>query len=275
MVTQAATLSLPTMPAKPPSRDHISYSSLSLYAACPLRWYFKYVAGLPEETVSASLVFGSGLHRALQLHFQELLAGNAPPSLDALLSAFWDEWRSHDHQDIVLGKGDDTKTLASLAERMLRVFLVSDLASPAGTIIGVEEEFRGRIVPGLPDLLARVDLLVDDGDSLVLTDFKSARTQWSESQVSASAEQLLLYHELVAPLAQGRPVRLTFAVLSKTKLPELVLHPVPIDAARTARAKLVAERIWQAIQAKHFYPSPSPIQCPTCPYRDPCQKWGG
>jgi CRISPR/Cas system-associated exonuclease Cas4 (RecB family) len=70
-------------------------------------------------------------------------------------------------------------------------------------------------------------------------------------------------------------VRLAFAVLSKTKAPELVLHPVEADAQQVERAKRVVERVWQAIQGGHFYPNPSPLNCPTCPYREPCRAWTG
>ena len=56
-------------------RDYISYSAVTTYQACPLRYYFRYVAGLPERTVSSSLVFGSAVHRAVELHFNELLPG--------------------------------------------------------------------------------------------------------------------------------------------------------------------------------------------------------
>jgi hypothetical protein len=40
------------------ARDYLSYSQVSTYQACPLKWYFQYVAGLPPEQVAASLVFG-------------------------------------------------------------------------------------------------------------------------------------------------------------------------------------------------------------------------
>ena len=56
----------------------------------------------------------------------------------------------------------------------------------------------------VPDLLACVDLLVDEGDGLKLTDLKTARSRWSREQVQDSAGQLLLYHELAKPIADGR-----------------------------------------------------------------------
>ncbi len=158
---------------------------------------------------------------------------------------------------------------------MLAAFQTSDLAEPPGTIIGIEEELTGELVAGVPDLLARVDLLVDEGDSLVLTDLKTARSRWSQDQVQDSAGQLLLYHELAKPIAEGRPIRLAFAVLTKTKTPEVYRHEVQADPQQIERTKKIVTRVWQAIEAGVFYPSPSAMQCPTCPYRQQCREWQG
>jgi putative RecB family exonuclease len=165
--------------------------------------------------------------------------------------------------------------MGHLADRMFRAFQASDFARPQGTIIAIEEELRGDLVPGLPELLARVDLIVDTGEELVVTDFKTSRSQWSAEHVDDAADQLLLYHELVRNLADDRTVRLVFAVLTKTKMPELLLHPLPIDPKQIERTKRVVERIWLAMQAGHYYPNPSPLKCPSCPYRKPCRAWTG
>ncbi len=70
----------------PAQRDYISYSALSTYRMCPLRYRFKYVVGLPEATVSASLALGAAIHSAVEFHFRQLLEGNEPPSLDELMA---------------------------------------------------------------------------------------------------------------------------------------------------------------------------------------------
>jgi putative RecB family exonuclease len=184
-----------------------------------------------------------------------------------LLDLFWDTWHEHDGPEVHFSKGEDINSVGHLAERMFRTFQASSFARPRGTILGVEEELRGPILPDVPDLLGRVDLLVDEPETLTVTDFKTARTAWSEEQVTDAASQLLLYHELAKPLAAGKSVRLRFAVLTKGKFPELVLHDVPVDTHRIERTKRVVQRVWQAIQAGHVYPSPSPINCTHCPYR--------
>ncbi|HEY1601331.1 MAG TPA: PD-(D/E)XK nuclease family protein, partial [Pirellulales bacterium] len=197
-------------------RDYTSYSAITTYAACPLRYFFRYVEGLPETTVGSSLVFGGAIHSALEVHFRELLAGNPAPDLDILLTAYQEAWKDRDIGSVHFGKDESADSLGRLADRMLRAFQASDLAQPGGTILGIEEELREPLVPGCPDLLARIDLLIDTGDELVIRDFKTARSRWSQDQAEESAGQLLLYSELVQKLDPSKTVRLEFAVLTKT-----------------------------------------------------------
>jgi CRISPR/Cas system-associated exonuclease Cas4 (RecB family) len=260
---------------KPRDFDHLSFSALSLYQQCPLRFYFRYLARLPEETIASSLVYGSSIHSALQYHFEQLLIGKPMPNQDTLLAVFHDAWTHYEGQKIQFGKGEDKNSLSQLAGRMLHAFQKSALAQPAGRIIAIEEELRGQVVAGSPDLLARIDLLVETADAFHLTDFKTTRSQWSQGHVEEAGSQLLLYSELVKPLTDGKPLRLAFAVMTKTKKPELAIHPVQVNAQQVKRTKTIVERVWRAIQAGHIYPNPSQLNCHSCPYRKPCRDWIG
>jgi hypothetical protein len=120
-----------------------------------------------------------------------------------------------------------------------------------------------------------VDLIVDAGDELLISDFKTARCAWNDFKVEDVAPQLLLYSELVRPIADGRPIKLSFAVLTKTKVPQFTVHDVPLDVQQVERTKRTVERIWEAIQSGHFYPVPSPLNCSSCSYREPCRRWAG
>ncbi len=35
----------------------------------------------------------------------------------------------------------------------------------------------------------------------------------------------------------------------------------------------VVERVWNGIDSNLFYPSPSALNCPTCPFRRQCDAW--
>ena len=193
-------------------RDYISHSAITTYQQCPLRYRFKYVDGLPETVVSSALIFGGAIHSALEFHFTELLCGNEPPSLDQLLDVFQEAWRGRakDYEDIRFGKGEDHNSLSALADRMLTAFRESPAVTSDDTVIGIEQELRGELIPGVPDLLARIDLLTTTSDALVITDFKTARSRWSQGQAENSSSQLLLYSELARRLMPDRDVRLRF-----------------------------------------------------------------
>ena len=266
---------LETQQQKPPHRrDYLSFSAIRTYQGCPLRYAFRYVEGLPETFVAASLLFGAGIHAALEAHYRALLAGDEVLGMDELLGAFWGSWEARQAPEIRFAKGEDLSIVGRLAERLIKAFMASNLASPKGTIIGVEEELRGPLVEGLPDLLGRVDLIVEEPDALVITDFKTARTSWNEDQVEGAADQLLLYHELVRPLADDKPVRLEFMVLTKTKSPSVARHLVAYNPRQVERTKRIVENVWHAMECEHFYPIPS-CQCASCPFRSPCGKWQG
>ncbi len=255
-------------------RDYLSWSAVSTYLKCPLRYRFRYVDQLPEDFVSANLVFGQAIHAALDAFFQHQLATGHSLGIDPLLAVYHEAWSYADLDQVQFGSGDTLAVLGQLAQRMLTTFVASDMSRPAGHIVGIEEELRAPIIEGAPDLLARLDLLVDDGDALVLTDFKTSRGRWSEGDIEAASGQLLLYHELVSEFAD-HPVRLQFAVLTKTKVPQLDVHQVAPDPLAIARIRALVQNVWAAIQAGHFYPSPSAMNCPSCPFRNQCRAWAG
>jgi len=267
-----AELQIVSPPAK---RDYLSFSAIRLYQTCPLKYFFRYIMGLPEETISSSLVLGSGVHRAIEFHFRELLSGNPPPSSAALLAKFAEEWNSRDLEQVRFNKGEDRESSELLGERILSAFQQSEVAQPSGQILAVEEELRGPVVPGCPDILGRVDLIIDAGDTLIVSDWKTSRSRWSQEQAEDAAEQLILYAELAKDFAPGKPLKLEFVILTKAKEPVVDRHLMPVDPAQVTRTKRVVENVWRAIKSECFYPAPSPMSCPSCPYRAECRAWSG
>ena len=87
----------------------------------------------------------------MEFHFSELLVGNEPPSQDLLLDVFQDsrQARSAEHEQIRFGKGEDHSSLSALADRMLQAFQTSPAAATDETVIGIEEELRGELLPGI------------------------------------------------------------------------------------------------------------------------------
>ena len=117
--------------------------------------------------------------------------------------------------------------------------------------------------------------MVETEDALVIGDWKSSRSRWSASQAEDATEQLLCYAALAADFAPSKPIRVEFTVLTKTKDVQVEQHRAMADPRSIDRARRVAERVWRAIEAEHFYPAPSPMNCGSCPFRKPCREWPG
>ena len=104
---------------------------------------------------------------------------------------------------------------------------------------------------------------------------KTSRSAWNDYQAEDQSEQLLLYADLVRRLIPGKQLRLQFAVITKAKVPKVQLLEANFDESKLDRTKRIFENVWSAIQSGHFYPAPSPMQCPGCGYRSQCVAWRG
>jgi putative RecB family exonuclease len=220
-------------------------------------------------------VFGTGIHTAIEEHYQAILAGSQLPDAEKLLFAYRSAWLPHDPDAIEFGSKDTRQTLDDLAARMLRAFLASPVAAVNGRVLGVEEEIRGVLVEGMPDLYGRIDLLTEDDDTLTVTDIKTSRGKWSDEQVEDSGEQLLLYAKLASELAPGKKIATRFLVLTKTKEPVVEEHVREVVPRNVSRVMVGVERVWRAIESGVFYPAPSAMACGGCGYRSACRAWVG
>ncbi len=256
-------------------RDYVSWSANSTFRTCPLKYRIRYIDGLPEESVSSALVFGTGIHSAIEQHFQAILSGDLKPDVDQLMFAYRSAWLPHDPDAISFGSTETRNSLDALASKMLTAFLNSPAVSVQGRVLGVEEEIRGMLVEGVPDLYGRVDLLTEDSDSLVITDVKTSRSRWSAEQVEDSGEQLLLYSHLASEISPGKKIATRFLVLTKTKEPQIEEHVREVEPAAVKRTLAGVERVWRAIESGVFYPAPSTMSCSTCGYRAACRAWMG
>jgi putative RecB family exonuclease len=220
-------------------------------------------------------VFGTGIHSAVEQHFQAILSGDPKPDVKKLLFAYRASWLGHDPDAIQFGSTETRASLDALASKMLTAFLTSPAASVKGRVLGVEEEVKGLLIPGGPDLYGRVDLLTEDSDSLMVTDIKTSRGKWSAEQVEDSGEQLLLYSHLASEISPGKKIVTRFLVLTKTKDPVVEEHVREADPAAVKRTLAGVERVWRAIESGVFYPAPSTMNCSGCGYRAACRAWMG
>jgi len=261
-------------------RNYLSYSQVSLMRTCPRHFAYQYVERVPKDFLPSTLLLGGGIHAALELHLRAKLEG-LRVTQEAMLSAYHDSWNRTQRDSggipVRFNKSESADTVHALADRIIAAFLASPLAEPKGTIVGIEEELRIVLDPGLPDVLAKVDLVTHTDGSIHVIDFKTSRSNWTEEKAQESGDQLVLYGQTLAQMSRsmGLPIKLHFAVLTKHKVPRVQVLPVVADERRVEVMRGGVAQVWAAIQSGNFYPSPSPQNCTTCPFRSRCPIFAG
>ncbi|HNO77021.1 MAG TPA: PD-(D/E)XK nuclease family protein [Phycisphaerae bacterium] len=256
-------------------RDYLSWSSISTFLRCPKRFKSQYIDGIEPDFVSSNLVFGSAIHSAVESVYRALFAGKVSPDVDDLLKVFDSVWKE-ETRPIRYGKNESTESLRDLARRMLDAFLASPDHLPDAELIGVEEELRGAIIDGVPDILGRVDLIVRTDRAIRLIDFKTSKASWSAAKIEESAPQMLLYTKLAAPIARSfdLPVEVAWVVLTKHKQPRIETHCLAPNPDRVGHTCAMVREVWRAMQQRYGYAIPSAMNCSTCPFQETCSAWG-
>ena len=259
-------------------RPHISYSEIRTFQQCPLKWAFQYRDHATPEHISSALVLGSGVHAGVELHFEHLLAATAPPNVDQMMAFYRECWEKETADlPVKYSRGQDAESTAATARRMFEQFITSPLATPTGVIIGIEESFKVKLADDLPDLAGRVDMITHEPETntLTITDFKTARSVWSQGHADEQAEQLILYAQGCEPIARNleASIKLRYIMVTKTKQPKVDAIDVSYDRSKTDRTRLIVRQVFNAMQSGVIYPAPSVMNCSGCPFRSQCCSW--
>jgi putative RecB family exonuclease len=233
-------------------RPHWSYSSINQYLACPLRYYFQRILGLPQSTVGSGLVFGSAVHAALA-HYHLALKLNRTPTFK---------------------DGENRADLMTQGMALVELYLKEP---PPERIVAVEQEIICPVHDSQGEyletpLVAVADLIVDTDDGLLVREFKTSARAYGESEV-ASSLQPTCYVNAVQEVF-GEPATVEYTVLIKTKTPKIQRLPASRTDEDLGRLGEIVKNVEKGVQAGIFYPVESPMNCSTCPYRGPCREWG-
>jgi putative RecB family exonuclease len=249
------------------NRPHWSYSSISQFLICPLRFYFQRIMRLPQPTVGSGLLLGSAVHHALAEYHRGLQAGKPVPK-DQLHRAVVEGWRQRDSQARVIFKnGDSRDDSIALGITLIEMYLSEP---PPENILQVEQEIIAPMHNSQGEyletpLVAIVDMITCVDKGLKVHEFKTSGRAYSDIEASIS-HQPTCYVNAVQEVF-GEPARVEYTVLVKTKTPKVQrLEAVRLDADLGRLGDLV-QTIERAVEASIFYPVETPMSCSTCPYR--------
>ncbi len=250
----------PTPPARgtPAAPRELSFSQLDSYLACPRQYRYRYVTGLPSPPHHA-LIYGSALHAAVAAYHLSERRGR-PLSEETLLEAFAEHWQSEGF----LSRAHEESRFAA-GQAALRRFREERLASAAPPPVAVEASFS--VTLGGDRLRGRYDRVDAGPDGAIITDYKSGDVPdvRRARQRARDSLQLALY-----ALAHQAETGELPALVQLHFLTSDTVGAVAPDPARLERARARLTSAAGGIRRGEFEPTPDPVTCGGCPFREIC-----
>lgn len=255
-------------------RPHWSYSAISQFLSCPLRFYFQRVIRLPQKSVGSSLVLGSSVHAALA-EYHRTIQQDEPTDTAKLYQIIADTWaRRESETPISFRDGESQDELMAQGISLVDLYLKEP---PPEKIIAIEQEIIAPLHNSQGEyletpLVAVLDLITEGDEELTVREFKTSGRAYSEMEAETSLQPTCYVNAVQESLGIAPTVEYT--VLVKTKTPKVQRLTTVRNEDDLARLGDIVENIERAIQAQAFYPVETPLNCSTCPYRQPCREWG-
>lgn len=259
---------------------HVSYSQITTYMNCPLRYRFQYVDQVPAEFTAAALPFGGAFHETLAHFYRGIKDLNQRYSADDLIDVFRTDWLLRNESDgtIRFDKGDDRDSLLEKGIVMIQAFHAN--VNP-GEVIAVESEFCLRKADNngskpLPiPIIGAIDLVERNREGyIVAVDHKTAARKYSDNKIEDDL-QLTVYTCAVArsKLVEGdTEFYARFDVVTKTKQPEFISYYTSRTENDHRRLMKLIREVLIGIESGVFYPITG-WMCANCPFKSHCDRW--
>ena len=262
----------------PPTEDQIigrlqqkiSPSKLSLFQACRLKFFFRYVLEL-KKPKTAALHVGSTVHSVLK-GWNKARWRQQSPALADLHASYQAAWQGEQTEEPVAWdnptvEAEQRQTGWRLLETFFRESPIREAGKPDAVEVSVEADLSSR---GLPTLVGVLDLVQDQ----TVIDFKtSASTPNADRAALVNSTQATAYSLLYRENTGQREQGVELHHLVKLKSPKLVvIYLSPVGDRECARLFRVMDSYVAALDRRDFIPSPG-LQCVGCEFFAECAAW--
>lgn len=249
--------------------ETISASRLGTWLSCRLKFYFRYLSGLPQKP-STSMRVGTVVHAVLQQW--NLARWRKAPLLDDMVKTVFDQaWASADAAEPILWGDDEESTKAgalSLLETYLRETPIPLDERPEGVEVSAELDLAQH---GLPRLVGIMDLVRQGG---CIVDYKTtSRTPDGEKVLHTTEIQTTTYAMLYREATDRQESGIELHHLVRLKTPKLVVtRSGPVSQQQQDKLLRMIHSYVRGVEMEDFVPAPG-LQCGSCEFFNECRLW--
>jgi putative RecB family exonuclease len=250
---------------------HWSYSSLSAYLSCPLKYALQYIHKAPRERTPSALPFGRAFHAALSFFYGERMRGAALKE-SRLEGVFAVNLRMElaAAESLRLKDGETPGGLLESGLLMLREFVRSVPADES--VAAIARPFR-ITVPGVElPLIGETDIILRDGAGrTIVADWKTSSARWPAGKADKDLQATCFCYAMLRETGETPLFR--FDVVTKTKKPVFESHRTERTADDFLRLRRLMREVERAVKAEVFPPVESSFFCHDCAYGEACRSW--
>jgi len=255
--------------------EHLSASSINSYIDCGLNFKFSKIDNRQPESISDSLIFGTVIHKVIELYHHERTLGTKLSVLDvtSYFEKCYTESFEQQQNKIQFKEGKDFSATVLEGKSLLATY-VSQFPETGMKVIGLEKSFSFQ-VEGVPiPIIGVMDMIEEDtGGNIVVVDHKTTSRSYSSDDIDKSL-QLTIYG--MAAKANGyadREIMLRFDCLVKTKKPKFEQYYTIRTEEDEQRAVKKIQAVYRGITQEVFIPNDTSWKCKGCSFQKYCKEW--
>ncbi len=249
----------PPQPKKTTTGPNLSYSKISTYLQCPLKYEFQVVKRMTSRPAGA-LTFGSVIHKVLEHLGQEMMKGTSSVSEEQALRLLDQHWESVGYES-----WEDEESYKARGRAAVKNFFTAFSPEPGSKIDGVEKFVEGVVSDCR--LVGRVDRIdrLSNGKALCI-DYKTGNKPVDPVGVRTDLQSNLYY--ILGEQYFGRQ----FDAFEYWYLETGQRVKVEIDERGRKDAERIVRRTARGIASKRFHAKKG-VLCSWCDYRYRCPAW--
>ncbi len=254
------------------SPSSFSFTQFAEYNKCPLQYKFKHVIKIPVQG-SYTHSFGKSIHETLREFAEEhirrknrdqksIFSENAEsakkfPSFDEVLKMYQKNWINQWYAD-----KKSKEEYFNKGKEILKNFY-NEFVKSKPKVKFVEQSFTLKL-GGLP-VKGKIDRIDEDGDGIIIIDYKTGKSKDEESLNKENKSQLLIYQIVAEEAFRLKPKKLVFYYVEDGSRVEFL----GAENEKSALKKEITETV-QEIKKGDFNPRPG-MHCKFCDFRGICE----
>ncbi len=269
----------PQQRQEPRTHLHFSYSQLSTFLICPMKYAHNYVWGTPWETKPVALPFGKAIHKAAETYYRNLKETGEIIPVDQIIATFefaFIEETGKTDIELTFKNGENLESIRDQGIDLLRLFHAEIKPQK---IVAVEFPFSVKvpdIINGTGDLPIKLegyfDLIESDQEgNYAVVELKTSAQRFSSLRLEydnqATTYSYAMDRMRVATSENSCLVR--YDVLLKTKKPAFEHYFVTRTKADHKRLIQLINEVLRAIENRIFYRQTG-WQCSDCQFKKAC-----